>query len=73
MNKNDHECLKWCHVRLLNPQKEHSNRIKMIDKKIAETLDYSGIEFPIKEKDYSIIGHRFNTNLNVFWYDKFRV
>ena len=44
------ECLKWCHVRLLNPTNSHPGRIKKLDRKIAEQLDYSGIDFPVKEK-----------------------
>ena len=64
----DIECLKYSHVRMLNPQERNPDRIKKEDKKIAESLDYSGIEFLIKEKDYPMIEHRFNINLNVFYY-----
>ena len=39
----DMECFKWCHSRLLNPTNSHSERINKLDKKIASTLDYSGI------------------------------
>ena len=28
----------WCHVRHINPSKEHPERIKKTDKKIAENL-----------------------------------
>ena len=45
----------WCHVRHINPPKEHPERIKKTDKKIAGKLDYDGIEFPVEEKDYSKI------------------
>ena len=48
------ECLRWCHVRLLNPTNSHSERIKMLDKEIAEQLDYLEINFPVKEKHYLI-------------------
>ena len=51
----DIKCFKWCHVRLLNPQNKHPDRIKKQDKKIEATLDYRGIDFPIKVKDYEII------------------
>ena len=37
----------WCHVRPLN-----SYRINKKDKKVASTLDYSGINFSISKKDY---------------------
>ena len=38
----------WCHVRHINPSKEHPERIRKIDKKIAEKLDYDGIEFAVQ-------------------------
>ena len=40
----------WCHVRHINPSKEHPERIKKTDKKIAEKLNYDEIEFPVQEK-----------------------
>ena len=43
-NKNK-KCFLWCHVRHINPSKEHPERIKKTDKKIAEKLNYDGIEF----------------------------
>ena len=46
----DQKCFLWCHVRHINPSKEHPERIKKTDKKIAEKLDYNGIEFPVQEK-----------------------
>ena len=39
----------WCYVRHINPLKKHPERIKKTDKKIAEKLDYNGIEFPVQE------------------------
>ena len=41
----------WCHVRHTNLSKEHPERIKKTDKKIAEKLDYDEIEFPMQGKD----------------------
>ena len=46
----DKKCFSWCHVRHINPSKEHPERILKTDKKIAEKLDYDGIEFPVQEK-----------------------
>ena len=43
----DQKCFLWCHVRHINPSKEHPERIKKTDKKIAEKLDYDGIEFRV--------------------------
>ena len=31
------ECFKWCHVRFLDPQNKHSDRINKQNKKIAST------------------------------------
>ena len=67
-NKDD-ECFKWCHVRFINPQNKNSERIKKEDKKIASTLDYRGINFPMKAGDYEIVEERFNINVNVFGYE----
>ena len=65
----DIECFKWCHVRFINPQNKDADRIKKQDKKIAETLDYRGINFPMKARDYEIVEERFNINVNVFGYE----
>ena len=51
----DKKCFLWCHVRHINPLKEHPERIKKTDKKIAEELNYDEIEFPIQEKDFNKI------------------
>ena len=66
-NKNN-ECFKWCHIRLLNPTNSHPERKNKQDKKIASTLDYSGIIYPMKEHNYDIFEERFNINVNVFGY-----
>ena len=68
LKNKDIECFKWCHVRLLNPQNKYSDRINKQDKKIAETLDYRGINFPMKACDNEIVEERFNINVNVFGY-----
>ena len=59
----------WCHVRHLNLVDKNSNRISKIDKKIADTLDYSDITFPVSEKDYFKIEDKNSININVFSYD----
>ena len=51
----DQKCFLWCHVRHINPSKEHSERIKRNVNKIAEKLDYDEIEFPAQEKDFNKI------------------
>ena len=57
------------HVRHINPSKEHPERIKKTDKKIAEKLDYDEIEFPVQEKDFSNIEVKNNICINVFGYE----
>ena len=63
----DIECFKWCHIRFINPQRKDADRIKKQDKRIAKTLDYSGINLPMKARDYEKVEERFNINVNVFW------
>ena len=50
IKNNDQKCFLWCHVRHINPSKEHPGIIKEIDKRIASILNYDGIEFPVKKK-----------------------
>ena len=47
-NKDD-ECFRWCHIRHLNPQTEHPERIKKEDKKMNNELNYDGIDFPLSQ------------------------
>ena len=65
----DEKCFLWCHVRHINPSKEHPERIKKTDKKIAEKLDYDRIEFPVQEKDFNKIEVKNNICINVFGYE----
>ena len=65
----DDECFKWCQVRFINPTNNHPERIKKQDKEIAKTLDYRGINFPMKARDYESIEERCNINVNVFRYE----
>ena len=58
-----------CHARLINLLKEHLERILKTDKKIAEKLDYDGIEFPVQEKDFNKIEVKNNICINVFGYE----
>ena len=45
----------WCHVRHINPVKVHPERIPKEKKKLVNDLDYDGIEFPVRAKDFSKI------------------
>ena len=69
LKNKDIECFKWWHLRFLNPQDKHRERIKKQDKKVASTLDYRGINFPMKARDYEITEERFEINVNFFGYE----
>ena len=63
-NKNQ-KCFLWCHLRHINPSKEHPERFKK-KKKITKKLDYDGTEFPVEEKDFNKIEVKSNMCINVF-------
>ena len=69
INNNDQKCFLWCHVRHINPVKDHPGRIKKIDREIACNLNYDGIKFPVEEKDFSKIEVQNNICVNVFGYE----
>ena len=62
---NDQKFFLWCHVIHIKPLKEHSERIKKIDKEIACNLNYDGIEFRVEEKDFKEIEVQNNICINV--------
>ena len=66
----DNECFRWCHIRHLNPQQKNPQRIKKSDMTLINTLDYSGIEFPVNIKQYNKIEKQNSININVFGYEK---
>ena len=55
IKNNVQKCFLWCHVRQVNPVKEHSERITKTDKRIPSNLNYEGTEFPVQEKDFKKI------------------
>ena len=59
----------WCHVRHINLLNKHQERIFKNDKKIAEELNYDGIEFPVQEKDFKKIEIKNNICINLFGYE----
>ena len=61
----DLKCFMQCHIRLINPTNNHPERVNKKDKAIASTLDYSGIDFPMKTHDHEIVEERFEMNVNV--------
>ena len=69
IKNNDQKCFLWCHVRHINPSKDHPGETKKIDKRLASSLNYDGIEFPLKENDFSKIEVKNNICINVFGYE----
>ena len=69
MKNKDNECFRWCHIRHLNPQDDHPERIKKTDKQYVEKLDYTDIEFPVTVKQYKRIEKQNSINVNVFGYE----
>ena len=79
----DQKCFLWCHVRHINSSKEHPERIdkKLVkhianpeeirdqDKEFISNLDFDGIEFPLREKDFSKVEAKNNICTNVFGYE----
>ena len=52
-----------------NSVKIHPERITQNDKKLANNLNYDGVELPVREKDFSKIETKNNIYINVFCYD----
>ena len=69
IKNNDQKCLLWCYVRHVHPVKIHPERITGKDKKFANDLDYDGVEYPVREKDFSKIETKNNICVNVFCYE----
>ena len=69
IKNNDNKCFLWCHVRHLNLVRRNANRITKEDKKVADSLDYEEIKFPVSRKDYCKIEKQNNICINVFFYE----
>ena len=65
----DNNCFLWCHVRHLKCEGVKLCRITKKNKKIAETLNHSGVDFPVSKKDYGKISVLNKININVFCYE----
>ena len=68
-NKDD-ECFRWCHIRHLNPQKKDPQRRKRDDKQYVDELNYTGITFPVSQKQYQKIEKQSSIKINVFGYEE---
>ena len=67
-NKDD-ECFRWCHIRHLNPQEKNPQRIKKVDKKMINDLNYDGIDFLLSQKHYNKVEKQNIIRINVFGYE----
>ena len=65
----DQKCFLWRQIRHINSIKIHPERITKENKKLVNDLDYDGIEFPVREKDFSKIETKNNICINVFCYE----
>ena len=54
------------HIRHINPVKIHPERTTGEDKKLANSRNYDGIEFPVREKGFSKIEKR--TTFVLTWF-----
>ena len=70
LQNEDNECLRWCHIRHLNPQGKDPQRIKKTDKTFICQLDYSSIEFPVTVKQINKIEKQNNICINLFGYEE---
>ena len=69
MKNNDQKCFLCCHVRHINSVKIHPERITQADKKLANNLNYDGVGFPVREKDFNKIERKNNICINVYCYE----
>ena len=60
----------WCHVRHINPVKINRERITQNDKKLVNDLNYDGVGFPVREKDFSKIEEKNNISINMYCFEK---
>ena len=70
LQNDDNECFRWCHVRHINPDKKDPQRITQKDRKIAQTLDYTGVTFPVTIKDIGRIEKQNKININAYLYNE---
>ena len=69
MKNKDEECLRWCHIRHLNPQTKYPEGIKKEDKKMINELNYDEINFPLSQKHYNKVKKQNSIRINVFGYE----
>ena len=70
LQNDDNKCFRWCHVRHINPIENNPQRITQKDRKIAQTLDYTGVTFPVTIKDMGRIEKQNKININAYLYNE---
>lgn len=66
---NDNRWFLWCHSRHLNPSETHPERNPKMDREMADSLNYSDINFLVSQKDYSKIEKKNSICINLFGYE----
>ena len=69
LKNKDQKYFMRCHVRLINIQNRNAERINKQDKKIAASLNFSDIAFPLDINDQEKLQDRFQIQVNVFGYE----
>ena len=67
IKNNNQKC--WCRDRHINLVKIHPERITQECKKLVNDLNYDGVGFPMREKDFSKIEIKNNICINVVCYE----
>ena len=70
LKNDDNRCFLWCHVRYKNPLQRNPPRVTLKDREIAQTLNYSGVTFPVSIKDMDKIEKQNKININAYGYDQ---
>ena len=68
MKNDDEKCFVWSHIRHLNPKDRRATIITQKDREFESSLDYSGIEFPVKISDIDKIERKNSIGISVFGY-----
>ena len=66
IKNNDQKCVLWCHVRYINLVKIPPERIAREHKKLVNSLNYDGTEYPVEEKDFCKIEKKTTFALTCF-------
>ncbi|CAB4002552.1 hypothetical protein AC249_AIPGENE23730 [Paramuricea clavata] len=68
MRNDDNMCFVWCHERHLRPKARRATTITQKDRDFELSLDYEGIEFPVKISDIDKIERKNKINISVIGY-----